>query len=260
MIRTIEPYTPLQYIIGKEKFFGLDFMVNEHVLIPRPETEVLVQVVLDTINDKRLTINAPRVLDLCTGSGCIAIALTKNAADCKIVASDISGDAIETAKENARLNGVFEKIIFTKSDLFCDIKGRFDLIVSNPPYIARCEFETLQKEVLKEPLLALDGGRDGLDFYRRIFLEAPRYLKNGGYCVVEIGFGQLQGIKNIIEQAGESSLRPHTQQAGCGGSNLAFKKIASSFDKSSGRSPERSRGASSAFGLPAMTARRQLTY
>jgi release factor glutamine methyltransferase len=147
-----------------------------------------------------------QVLDLCTGSGNIAISLTKNAANCRIVASDISGDAIETAKENARLNGVFERIIFKKSDLFCNIEDRFDIIVSNPPYIARYEFETLQREVLKEPMLALDGGADGLDFYRRIFGAATGYLAHGGYCMVEIGFGQLTAIKNIIANTKEFKL------------------------------------------------------
>jgi release factor glutamine methyltransferase len=146
------------------------------------------------------------MLDLGTGSGCIAIALTKNAANCRIVASDISVDALETAKENARLNGVFEKINFTKSDLFCDIEGKFDIIVSNPPYIARHEFEALQKEVLKEPMLALDGGVDGLDFYRKIFADAPGYLIHGGYCIVEIGFGQLGAVKNIIADTKEFEL------------------------------------------------------
>ncbi|MDP2929753.1 MAG: peptide chain release factor N(5)-glutamine methyltransferase [Candidatus Omnitrophota bacterium] len=208
MINPIEPHTPLQYIIGKEKFFGLDFMVNEHVLIPRPETEVLVETALHTIDAIRNTQHAVRILDLCTGSGNIAISLTKNAPNCRMVASDISESALEVTKENARLNGVFDDVTFVKSNLFKDIEGRFDLIVSNPPYIARNEFDTLPKEVLKEPRTALDGGPDGLDFYRRIFLEAPRYLKNDGYCVVEIGFGQLQGIRDIIEQAGESSLRP----------------------------------------------------
>ena len=214
MIKTIEPYTPLQYIIGKENFFGLDFIVNEHVLIPRPETEVLVETALELVN--AIPDTQYSILDLCTGSGNIAISLmvrlsspstlslskglTKNSANCKIVASDISGVALETAKENARLNGVFEKIIFTKSDLFCDIEGRFDIIVSNPPYIARYEFDTLQKEVLKEPELALDGGIDGLGFYRKIFSAAPQYLAHGGYCIVEIGFGQLSAIKEIIEK------------------------------------------------------------
>jgi len=203
-VKSVEPYTPLQYIMGKEKFFGLDFIVNKNVLIPRPETEVLVEIALELINvipDTQYSI-----LDLCTGSGNIAISLTKNAANCKIVASDISDDAIETAKENARLNGVFEKIIFTKSDLFCDIEGRFDIIVSNPPYIARHEFETLQKEVLKEPLIALYGGSDGLDFYRRIFSAAPDHLAHGGYCIVEIGFGHLSAVKDIILRTKEFKL------------------------------------------------------
>ena len=208
-------------------------MVNEHVLIPRPETEVLVSTTLDVIrsvNGRRGGLNLPygngadclHILDLGTGSGCIAIALmvrlssplilspskglTKNAQDCRIVASDISADAIETAKENARLNGVFEKIIYTKSDLFCDIEGRFDIIVSNPPYIARYEFETLQREVLKEPCFALDGGADGLDFYRRIFSAANGHLAHGGYCVVEIGFGQLPAVREIIENTKEFKL------------------------------------------------------
>ena len=241
-VKTIGPYTPLQYIMGKEKFFGLDFIVNEHVLIPRPETEVLVDTALEFINAIPLPAGQAgntrySILDLCTGSGNIAISLmvrlgspstlglssfdfaqddpepaegskglTKNAADCKIVASDISGAAIETAKENARLNGVFERILFTKSDLFCGIEGRFDLIVSNPPYIARHEFETLQKEVLKEPLLALDGGIDGLDFYRRIFSALPGHLAPEGYCMVEIGFGQLPAIRGIIENTKEFEL------------------------------------------------------
>ena len=206
MIKTIEPYTPLQYIIGKEKFFGLDFIVNENVLIPRPETEVLVEIALNMIGAMRDNHCTAQILDLCTGSGNVAISLTKNAPDCKIVASDISGDAIETAKDNARLNGVFEKITFTKSDLFQDVKGKFDLIVSNPPYIARHEFETLQKEVLKEPMLALDGGMDGLDFYRRIFGGASGHLTHGGYCIAEIGFGQLQAVKEIIERTKEFKL------------------------------------------------------
>jgi len=209
MIKTIEPHTPLQYIIGKEKFFGLDFMVNEHVLIPRPETEILVETALHTIDAIRNTQYAVRILDLCTGSGNIAISLmslTKNAADCRIVASDISERALEVARENARLNGVFNNITFIKSNLFKDIEGRFDLIISNPPYIARNEFDTLPKEVLKEPRSALDGGPDGLDFYRRIFFEAPRYLKHDGYCVVEIGFGQLSAIEDIIGSTKEFKL------------------------------------------------------
>ncbi|MFA5085198.1 MAG: peptide chain release factor N(5)-glutamine methyltransferase [Candidatus Omnitrophota bacterium] len=201
MIKMVEPYTPLQYIMGKEKFFGFDFIVNEDVLIPRPETEVLVERALGIINAVRCTQRAVRILDLCTGSGNIAISLTKNAPDCRMFASDISEKALEVARLNARLNGVSDNISFIKSDLFENVGGEFDIIVSNPPYIARYEFETLQKEVLKEPLLALDGGADGLNFYRRIFNAACGYLAHNGYCVMEIGFGQLPAIKNIIESA-----------------------------------------------------------
>ena len=195
----VKPFTPLQYVLGKEKFFGLSFMVNEDVFIPRPETEILVQTVLETINESRITNDERRILDLCTGSGCIAISLTKNARKCRIFASDISEDALKIARDNARMNGVSEDISFIKSDLFKDIKGKFDIIISNPPYVAQCEFKTLQKEVLREPLMALDGGKDGLDFYRRIFTEAPRYLNDGGYLMVEIGYGQRDAIKDIVE-------------------------------------------------------------
>lgn len=199
MIKTVEPHTPLQYIIGKTEFFGLDFAVNEDVFIPRPETEVLVKVVLDiTYNLKLKTYNL-RILDLCTGSGNIAISLTKNITDCKIVASDISDKALEVAKRNASLNGVSERIEFLESDLFENIKDRFGIIVCNPPYVARYEFKTLEKEVLKEPRIAIDGGEDGMDFYRRIVSQAPAFLKNGGYLVMEIGFGQLNFIRKIIE-------------------------------------------------------------
>jgi len=202
MIKSVKPFTPLQYILGKEKFFGLDFIVNEDVFIPRPETEILVQTVLDTIHDPRSTIHEFRILDLCTGCGCIAIALTKNAQKCKIFASDISEEAIKIARNNAAINGVSGDITFIESDLFKDIKGLFDIVVTNPPYVAQPEFETLQKEVLKEPRLALDGGRDGLDFYRKIFERAPQYLNNGGYLIAEIGYGQRSAVKEIIEKAG----------------------------------------------------------
>lgn len=202
MIKTIEPFTPLQYIIGKERFFGLDFLVNEDVFIPRPETEVLVERALEIVKGTRRKAQDTRILDLCTGSGCIAIALTKNASNCRIVASDISDRALEVAKKNASLNGVSDGISFIHSDLFKNIDGKFDIIVSNPPYIARYEFESMQKEVLREPRLAIDGGEDGLLFYRRIFDEAPRYLKEGGYCAVEIGYGQREAVREIMERSG----------------------------------------------------------
>ena len=197
-MKTVKPHTPLQYIIGKASFLGLEFKVTEDVLIPRPETEVLVYTVIDIVHDSRFTIHDSRILDLGTGSGCIAISLTKNLADCKIIASDISDKALDVARENAAMNGVSGRIEFIKSDLFDDIKGKFDIIASNPPYISRPEFTALQKEVLMEPRVALDGGDDGLSFYRKIAVKAPEHLKKGGYLVMEIGFGQAPLIKEII--------------------------------------------------------------
>ena len=225
-VKSVKPFTPLQYIIGKEKFFGLDFMVDEGVFIPRPETEVLVQTVLDTVKELQAAADELRILDLCTGSGCIAIslmvrlsspsmpgkaegrveALTKINPRCKIFASDISDKALEAAKKNASLNGIPDKVSFIKSDLFENIEGKFDIIVANPPYIARREFETLQKEVLMEPRLALDGGEDGLSFYKKIFEKIPRYLNKGAYCLMEIGYGQREAIKDIIEKTGNFKL------------------------------------------------------
>ncbi|MDP3804501.1 MAG: peptide chain release factor N(5)-glutamine methyltransferase, partial [Candidatus Omnitrophota bacterium] len=190
---------PIQYIIGRTTFFGLEFLVNEDVFIPRPETEVLVEAVIDIAERRAPGVGRSRMLDLCTGSGNIAIALTKNITDCKIVASDISEEALVIAKKNASLNGVFDKIDFIRSDLFENIEGEFDYLVSNPPYVAGYEFETLQKEVLAEPRIAIDGGPDGLDFYRRIAEAAQRFLRNGGYLIMEIGFGQSHPIKEIIE-------------------------------------------------------------
>ncbi len=210
-MKTVEPFTPIQYVMGHSEFCGLDFIVNEDVLIPRPETELLVEGALGLFiahhrhceAAKRTKQSLFRILDLCTGSGCIAIALaeglTKDAIDCKIVASDISGKALEVARLNAARIGVSDKIDFVKSDLFCDIKGKYDIIVSNPPYIAKFEFGTLQKEVLKEPRAALDGGEDGLDFYRRTIEGAPLHLNIGGHLLFEIGFGQANEIKEIIE-------------------------------------------------------------
>ena len=207
-MRTIEPFTPIQYIIGHTEFCGLDFIVNEDVLIPRPETELLVEEAAGLVNGLAgQRASALSVLDLCTGSGAIAVALiyrlrstlTKHPIDCKIVASDISGHALEVARLNAGRHGVSGRIKFIESDLFGNICGKFDVVISNPPYIADFEFETLPKEVLKEPRIALHGGDDGLDFYRRIIHDAPGYLKPGGCIILEIGFGQFGEIKKIIE-------------------------------------------------------------
>ena len=210
-IKTVAPYTPIQYVMGRTEFCGLDFMVDERVLIPRPETELLVETVIDIAGLKSCYDGVPRILDLCTGSGNIAISLaarilTKGLTNCKITASDISDDALEVARQNAALNGVQNKIDFLKSDLFSSIDSKFDIIASNPPYIARHEFPALQEEVLREPILALDGGEDGLDFYRRIIALAPEYLRPGGSIIMEIGYGQMPAIADIIAKSGSLKL------------------------------------------------------
>lgn len=200
-MKRIKPHTPVQYVMGHTEFCGLDFLVDERALIPRPETEILVDVAADICNGLRTAAGKElNILDLGTGSGNIAIALTKKVADCKIIASDISDDALEVAKLNAERHGVSDRIKFIKSDLFKDIKGEFDVIVSNPPYISKPEFETLQKEVLMEPHVALDGGNDGLDFYRKIISSAVSHMKKGGYIIFEIGFGQKKDICAIVEK------------------------------------------------------------
>ena len=199
-MKTIAPFTPVQYVMGRTEFCGLDIKVNEDVLIPRPETELLVDVAADLVCSLRLKAQSLRILDLCTGSGCIAIALTKRLPDCRMVASDISEKALALAAENAERHKA-QKIEFVKSDLFSDLNGPFDIIVSNPPYISGPEFAGLQEEVLREPRAALYGGEDGLDFYRKIFTAAGRFLNNGGYVAVEIGYGQTGAVKDICEDA-----------------------------------------------------------
>lgn len=209
-MKTVEPYTPIQYIMGSVEFCGLEFHVDDRVLVPRPETELLVEIAVELAGSSSAKTGTLDILDLCTGSGNIAIALmargcaslTKNLSNCRITASDISPAALEVARRNAIRNGVYDGLKFICSDLFTDIKGRFDIIVSNPPYIARHEFLTLQEEVLREPREALDGGADGLDFYRRIVASLPEYLKRGGYIVMEIGYGQRAALTDIIAKSG----------------------------------------------------------
>jgi release factor glutamine methyltransferase len=178
--------------MGTSEFCGLDMLVDERVLIPRPETELLVEAVSGLGAGRR-------ILDLCTGSGCIAISLTKMMGDCTMTASDISDAALDVARSNALRHGVIDSIKFIKSDLFERITGKFDIIVSNPPYVSAAEFAELQQEVLREPRTALYGGEDGLDFYRRIFASAGNFLADGGYLALEIGYGQAGPVKRIAE-------------------------------------------------------------
>jgi len=185
---------PIQYILGRGDFFGLEFKVNKNVLIPRPETEILVETVLRYAK-------GDSILDLGTGSGCIAVALAKSLKNIKVDAADISSAALNTARTNANLNCV--DINFIESDLFNNLVNTYDLIVSNPPYISSAEIKKLAPEVQCEPKIALDGGREGLDFYSRIIRDSLKYLKDSGYLIFEIGFGQLDRIKEFILDSGK---------------------------------------------------------
>lgn len=193
-----QPHTPIQYVMGQTRFCDLSIKVNENVFIPRPETEGLVETVVSLSDARRFRQNDLRILDLCTGSGCIAIALTKAIPDCKIIASDISDDSLDAAHENAARHGVLNRIELVSSDLFNNIDGKFDIIVSNPPYIAGDEIRDLQPEVRREPRIALDGGREGLSFYKRMASCMQNYMADCGYVVLEVGFGQAESVAKIF--------------------------------------------------------------
>ena len=187
---------PLWYIIGDTDFCGYTVKVDERVLIPRPETEEMAMMAVNVAEDG----NA--ILDLCTGSGAIAIAvykeLEKQGKKVKMTAVDISEDALTLAKENAELNGA--DVNFIRSDLFTRIRGRFDIIITNPPYIPTAEVDNLQREVKDyEPRLALDGGADGLDYYRKIAQEAPKYLTRGGMLIMEVGVGEAKEVVKMFK-------------------------------------------------------------
>ncbi|HIU34929.1 MAG TPA: peptide chain release factor N(5)-glutamine methyltransferase [Candidatus Pullichristensenella excrementigallinarum] len=184
---------PLQYILGKAWWMGLCLRVDERVLIPRQDTETLAELALQFLRP----IPSPRVLDLCTGSGAIGLCIAHDRSDARVTLADISSEALEVARENARLLGA--QVETAQGDLFAPLAGReFDLIACNPPYIPTGEIGGLQAEVQKEPRLALDGGADGLDFYRRIAEEAPRYLAGGGYLLLEVGIGQAEAVVALV--------------------------------------------------------------
>ena len=186
---------PLQHITHTQEFMKMDFYVDENVLIPRPDTEILVEEVIQIAR----TMDKPRILDLCTGSGAIAISIAKYVPNAVVCAVDISEKALEVAMDNARR--LKANVKFIKSNLFKDLKEmKFDIIVSNPPYIKKDDIQFLSDEVQKEPEIALDGGYDGLDFYRKISRQAIEYLKFGSYLCFEIGFDQKIDVIDIIEK------------------------------------------------------------
>lgn len=200
-------HIPLQYIVGETEFMGLPFKVNSSVLIPRQDTETLVEEALKVAKP------GMKVLDMCTGSGCIIISILHYGKELEGYASDISRHAINVAKENAKLNHI--AISFQTGDLFDHIKGKYDMIVSNPPYIRTEEITKLMPEVQNfEPFDALDGKEDGLFFYRRIVEQAGDYLNPGGHLLFEIGYDQGQDVSELMEQAGFKNVRVIKDLAG----------------------------------------------
>lgn len=188
-------HIPLQYIIGEQEFMGLRFKVNSNVLIPRQDTETLVEQVLKIVKP------GMKVLDLCTGSGCVLISVLKNAPELTGMGRDISKTALLVAKENAKLHEVDAE--WVRSDLFDNITETFDVIMANPPYIPTGEILSLMPEVRDfEPENALDGGADGLDFYRKIAGQVKDYLNPGGYVYMEIGYDQGEAVSELMRNAG----------------------------------------------------------
>ncbi len=187
---------PLQYILSTVLFMGHEFRVDPRVLIPRPETELLTEMAIQLLENHP----GPRVLDLCTGSGCIGISIALACPGARVTLSDISEDALAAAKNNAAQLGA--EVEFLQGDLFEHAQGPYDLIISNPPYIPASDCLNLQPEVLREPRLALDGGCDGLDFYRRIAREAPAHLSSGGWLLMEIGDGQSEAVLQLLTSNG----------------------------------------------------------
>ena len=209
-------HIPLQHLTGEQEFMGFSFLVNEHVLVPRQDTEILVEETMECL--KRLERDrkgqeALLVLDLCTGSGCIAVSLKKLCPWIHMEASDLSPEALAVARENGRRNGA--EIAWQEGDLFEPLKNKYDVIVSNPPYIPTAVIDTLSEEVRDhEPHQALDGHADGLYFYRKITEEAGSRLNPGGWLYFEIGYDQGEAVSELMRQGGFSQIRVTRDLAG----------------------------------------------
>ena len=186
---------PLQYAIGEREFYNIRLKVDKRALIPRFETEIIVDYLIKSQMKK------DSILDIGTGSGAIAISLAKNIENTFVIGSDIEDNALSLAMENKEFTGV-ENVEFVKSDLFSNIKGKFDLIISNPPYINKKDYESLDKELYFEPKSALYGGCDGLDFYREIIKNSSKYLNNKGHLVFEIGYDQKNILNRLLKDEG----------------------------------------------------------
>ena len=211
-IRQRAEHIPLQQLTGEQDFMGLTFSVNEHVLIPRQDTEILVEEVLKELHDRM------RILDMCTGSGCILLSLLHYSNDCEGLGVDLSAEALEVAERNVLKVLTPEKAEhahFLQSDLFEKVEGKFEIIVSNPPYIASAEVEKLMPEVRDhEPRMALDGTEDGLHFYRRIIKEAGKHLVNSGMLFFEIGYDQGQAVSELMRTGGYREVQVVQDYAG----------------------------------------------
>lgn len=211
-IRQRAEHIPLQQLTGEQGFMGLTFNVNEHVLIPRQDTEILVEEVLKELHD------GMRVLDMCTGSGCILLSLLHYSNDCEGLGVDLSAEALEVAERNVLKVLTPEKAEhahFLQSDLFEKVEGKFEIIVSNPPYIASAEVEKLMPEVRDhEPRMALDGTEDGLYFYRRIIEEAGKHLVSSGMLFFEIGYDQGQAVSELMRTEGYCEVQVVQDYAG----------------------------------------------
>lgn len=218
-------HIPLQHLTGTQEFMGLEFQVNEHVLIPRQDTETLVEYALDHLKKGKVPEREGRakILDMCTGSGCILLSVLAYAqedlkkrnlpGEIEGMGADISEDALRVAEKNAER--LYPGVEFVKSDLFENISGRYGMILSNPPYIRTEEIRSLQEEVrLHDPFIALDGREDGLYFYRKIISEAPGFLEPGGILIFEIGYDQAEEVSRLFESAGYTEVTVKKDLAG----------------------------------------------
>lgn len=203
-IERLKNHEPIQYILENQEFMGFNFYVDKNVLIPQPDTENLVEEVINIVQKNNLKF--PKILDLCTGSGAIAISIAKMIKGSIVYGTDISKEALQIAENNSISNQA--NVLFMKSDMFKNIfkEFEFDIIASNPPYIETDVIKSLDKEVQREPIIALDGGEDGLKFYREIAESAKRFLTNNGFLALEIGYNQKEKVEEILKTNGYKNI------------------------------------------------------